>query len=98
MILYGMVISDMAGRSFKRASGEEVIPQILTIVDQDKSGYRLVQSVDVQLESSEDKARYAGKLLDKRIEVAVHNITIFQGRPRFEGKITMVDGKPEAVK
>lgn len=93
MVLYGLVINDQPGRSFRRSSGEEVLPQIITVVDQDKTGIRLTQSCDVQL-VGEDKIKYAGKLLDKRIEVQINNISVFGGRPRLDGRITMIDGKP----
>lgn len=91
MILYGLVISDEPDR-YTSKRGTVVESQIVTIVDQDKSGHRLRQSVDVVL-MDEAKQQFAGKLLDKRVELSISEISIFGGRPRFRGNIISLEGK-----
>lgn len=92
MVLSGLVISDVPD-SYTSKKGTIVDTQILTIVDQDRSGHRLVQSVDFVI-SGEEKKLYAGKLQDKRIDLSVREISFFGGRPRLRGEIVGIDGKP----
>lgn len=92
MILQGLVISDLAD-GYRSKNGSEVSTQVLTIVDQDRSGHRLKQTVDIQL-VGEEKEKFAGRLIDKRIEVSVTEIQVFGGRIRIRGNIINVDGKP----
>lgn len=92
MVLNGLVISDVPD-SYTSKKGVIVDTQILTVVDQDKSGHRLIQSVDLVI-SGEDKKTFAGKLQDKRVEISVREVTFFGGRPRLRGEILSVEGKP----
>lgn len=92
MILNGLVISDVPD-SYTSKKGTVVDTQILTLVDQDKTGHRLVQSVDFVI-SGDEKKLYAGKLQDKRVDLSIKEVTFFGGRPRLRGEIIAIDGKP----
>lgn len=94
MILNGLVISDTPDSYFSKKSGQQVASHIITVVDQDKTGHRLKQSADIVLRDAADREKFAGKLLDKRIEVSIKEIQVFGGRPRFIAEIIAVDGKP----
>lgn len=91
MILKGMVISDQPD-SYVSKKGQRIDTQILALIDQDPSGHRLIQSVDYVMNESE-KIAYAGKLLDRKLELAVKEIVVFGGRYRLRGQIISVDGK-----
>ncbi len=67
--------------------------QIITCQDVDPSGYRLLMPFDYTLRDDE-KAKYAGKLLDKHIVIGVRELVPFGGRLRARGAIiTGPDGK-----
>lgn len=87
------MISDEPDSYTSKKTGNKVESQILTICDQDKSGHRLRQSVDVVL-VDEAKNQFAGKMLDKRVELSISEISIFGGRPRLRANIVSIDGKP----
>lgn len=94
MILQGLVISDVPDSYHSKKTGEEVRSHIITVVDQDKTGHRLKQSADIVLREASDRERFAGKLLDKRVEVSIKEITFFGGRPRLLAEFLTVEGKP----
>ena len=60
--------------------------QILSAVDRDPSGARLSHAFDYTL-SEDEKAKYAGKLLDKEIELDVREFTPFGQKIRARGSI-----------
>lgn len=87
-----MVISDLSD-SYNSKKGEKVNTQILSVIDQDPSGHRLIQSVDYTL-SENERLAFAGKLLDKRVEIAVKELYKFGDRFRLRGALISVEGKP----
>ena len=67
--------------------------QVITCLDADPSGYRLLMPFDYTL-SEDEKAKYAGKLQDKTIVLGVRELVPFGGRLRARGAIvTGPDGK-----
>lgn len=67
--------------------------QVITCQDVDASGYRLLVPFDYTL-TDDEKAKWAGKLLDKQIVVGVRELVPFGGRLRARGAIiTGPDGK-----
>jgi len=67
--------------------------QVITCQDIDSSGFRLLMPFDYTL-SDEEKAKYAGKLMDKQIVIGVRELVPFGGRLRARGAIiTGPDGK-----
>lgn len=84
MIVTVQVVSDRADEYFGKKG--LVKQQVITCQDMDKSGYRLLQSFDYTLTDVE-KERFAGKLLDKIIQIGVRELTPFGGRFRARGSI-----------
>ena len=70
--------------------------QVLTCLDQCPSGARLKDNFDYVLSETE-KEKYAGKLLDKTIELDVIELRPppFGSRLRASGRIHNVDVKPK---
>jgi hypothetical protein len=67
--------------------------QVITCLDVDPSGYRLLMPFDYTM-SEDEKAKWAGKLQDKQIVIGVRELTPFGGRLRARGAIvTGPDGK-----
>ena len=67
--------------------------QVITCQDVDPSGYRLLMPFDYTL-SDDEKAKYAGKLLDKQVVIGVRELVPFGGRLRARGAIISgPDGK-----
>jgi hypothetical protein len=69
--------------------------QVITCQDIDPSGYRLLMPFDYTL-SEDEKAKYAGKLMDKDIVIGVRELMPFGGRLRARGAI--ISDQPEAKK
>ena len=63
--------------------------QIITCLDVDPSGFRLLMPFDYTL-SDEEKAKWAGKLQDKQIVLGVRELVPFGGRLRARGAIVSV--------
>jgi hypothetical protein len=76
MIVTVQVVSDRADEYLGKKG--LVKQQIITCQDMDKSGYRLLQNFDYSL-SDPEKEKYAGKLLDKIIQIGVRELTPFGG-------------------
>ena len=67
--------------------------QVITCQDVDPSGFRLLVPFDYTL-SEDEKAKYAGKLLDKHIVIGIRELVPFAGRLRGRGAIIAgPDGK-----
>ena len=66
---------------------------VITCMDVDPSGFRLLMPFDYTL-SDEEKTKWAGKLQDKQIVLGVRELVPFGGRLRARGAIvTGPDGK-----
>ena len=63
--------------------------QRLSLLDVDDSGHRMRNTFDYDLSDGE-KAKHAGKLLDKTIRLAVTDWMVFGGRFRARGSILEV--------
>lgn len=92
MQIVGLVISDVPDQ-YTNQKGQVIRSQMLSVVDQEQNGVRCKQSCDYIL-SDDEKEVWSGKLQDKKIVLGISEISIFGGRPRFRGKILLVDGKP----
>ena len=67
--------------------------QVITCLDVDPSGFRLLMPFDYTL-SDDEKAKWAGRLQDKQIVLGVRELVPFGGRLRARGAIvTGPDGK-----
>lgn len=84
MIVTVQVVGDRADEYFGKKG--LVKQQIITCQDMDKSEYRWLQNFDYSLTDAE-KEKFAGKLLDKIIQIGVRELTPFGGRFRARGGI-----------
>ena len=89
MIIQGEVISERPD-SFMGKRGQ-VNSVVLTIADKDPSGNRLSQMLEYSL-TEEEKGKYAGKLMDKPVQVAIHQFQPFGSILRIRGKILSANG------
>jgi len=62
----------------------------LAVLDQEKTpGCRFKQTFDFEM-GVEEKGKYLGKLVDKRITIGITDLTVFGGRFRAQGTIVSV--------
>jgi hypothetical protein len=64
---------------------------VCNVMDKEPGQNRLVQPLEYTL-SEDEKAKYAGKLQDKTIQLGIREIVPFGGRLRVRGSIVNVDG------
>lgn len=77
--------------------GTVVKSQILTLIDREPDpARRLRQPLDYNL-SEDEKEKYAGRLADKELTLAVTELSVFGGRNRARGVILEVPGIPNGT-
>jgi hypothetical protein len=89
MTLKGLVLSERPDEY----TGKKglVKQQVVTVIDQEAGNNRLTQPLEYSL-SEDEKPKYAGKLQDKTIRLAIREIIPFGGRLRVRGNILEVEG------
>ena len=81
------VVADMPNEYVGKKGA--VKDQRLSLLDIDESGHRMKNTFDYDL-SDDEKAKYAGKLLDKQVRLGVSDFLVFGGRLRARGKLLEV--------
>ncbi len=85
--------------SYMSKAGKQVNSVLLACQDIDPSGVRLMNTFEYTM-TDEEKAKYAGKLMDRELILGVHEFYPFGGRLRARGKIMSVptlDGQKGAA-
>jgi len=84
MTINALVISDRPDEYVGKKG--LVKQQVLTVIDQEASGHRLLQPLEYTM-TDEEKNKHAGKLQDKIVRLGIREIIPFGGRLRVRGAI-----------
>ncbi|HZM05766.1 MAG TPA: hypothetical protein VFC44_22425 [Candidatus Saccharimonadales bacterium] len=90
MNLEALVLTDRADEYIGKKG--PVKQQIITVIDQSKTGERLSQPIEYAM-SEEERAVHAGKLQDKPINLGIRELSFFGTKIRARGRIVGVVGK-----